>query len=63
MLEPLTNITSSNVIFKWTKIEKDAFNEIKRILAPNNLLAYPDFNEEYKIHTDASNFQLGAVMI
>ena len=25
-------------------------------------LAYPGFNEEFKIHTDASNFQLGAVI-
>ena len=28
-------------------------------MARNNLLAYPDFNEEFKIHTDASNCQLG----
>ena len=29
----------------------------------NNLLAYPDFNEEFKIPTDASDFQLVAVII
>ena len=28
----------------------------------DNLLPYPDFNEESKIHTDARNFQLGAVI-
>ena len=31
-------------------------------MACNNLLAYPDFNEEFKIHNDAGNFQLGAVI-
>ena len=28
-------------------------------MAHGDLLTYPDFNEEFKIHTDASNFQLG----
>ena len=41
--------------FKWTKIEQDAFEEIKLILARGTLLAYPDFNEEFKIHTNASD--------
>ena len=27
------------------------------------LSTYPDFNETFKIHTDASAFQLGAVII
>ena len=29
----------------------------------DTLLAYPDFNEEFKIHTDDSKLQLGAVII
>ena len=29
-------------------------------MARNNLLTYLDFNEAFKIHTDASAFQLGA---
>ena len=44
-LAPLTKITSSRVKFKWTKIEKYALDEIKRIVARNTLLAYPYFNE------------------
>ena len=27
-----------------------------------NLLTYPDFNEKFKIHTDASKFQFGVVV-
>ena len=49
--------------FKWTKTEQDNFEEIKRIVAHDTLLAYPDFNEKIKIHTDASKVQLGAVII
>ena len=36
---------SSKVKFEWTKIEQDAFDEVKRIVARNNLLTYPYFNE------------------
>ena len=60
MLVPLTKMTSYKRKFKCTKIKQDAFDELKHIVAHNNCLAYPDFNETFKIHTDASNIQLGA---
>ena len=46
-----------------TKIEQDAFDEIKRIVDRTTLLTYPGFNENFKIYTDASNLQLGAVIL
>ena len=48
--------------FKWTKVEQDSFDKIKRIMARDNLLTYPYFNEIFEIHTNASAFQLGAVI-
>ena len=63
MLVCLTNKTSSKVKFQWTKIEQDAFDDIKRIMAHNTLSAYPDFNEELNIRSNAINLQLGAVII
>ena len=47
----------------WNKTEQDAFDEIERVVACGTLLTYPDFNETFKIHTDASAFQLGSVII
>jgi RNA recognition motif-containing protein len=35
---------------------------MKRIIARETLLAYPDFNQPFNIHTDASHTQLGAVI-
>ena len=61
-LVPLTNIKSIKVRFKWTKIEQNTFNKIKRIVDHDTLLTYSYFNEEFKIHTNDSNFQLGAVI-
>ena len=63
MVGPSTNIMSSKVKFKWTKTKEYTFDTIKRIVARDNLLAYPDFNEEFKIHTNTSDFQLGSVTI
>ena len=48
--------------FKWSKTKQYAFDEINRIVARNTLLNYLDFNENFKSHTDARNFQLGAVI-
>ena len=40
------------------QVEQDDFDKIKRIVAHNTLSTYPDFNETFKIHNDASAFQL-----
>ena len=45
MFAPLTIITSNKVKFEWTKKEQDEFDEIKRIVARDNLLTYPNFNK------------------
>ena len=44
------------------KVKQYDFNKIKRTVARNNLLTYPDFNEPFKINTYASTFQLGVVI-
>jgi transposase InsO family protein len=62
-LAPLTALTSKKVKFKWTDVEQKAFDTMKRIMARETLLAYPDFNKEFHIYTDASNVQLGAVIL
>ena len=63
MLVPLTKSTSIKRNFKWKQAEQGTFNEIKRIVEHDTLLIYPDFNETFKMHTDASAFQLGVVVI
>ena len=57
----LTKLMSIKRNFKWAQVEQYAFGEIKRIVARNTLLTYPDFNEAFKIHNNASAFQLEAV--
>ena len=60
---PLTILKSIKNKSKWAQFKLDAFNKIKRIVVRNTLLSYPYFNETFKTHTNASAFQLGAVII
>ena len=39
-----------------------AFNKVKRVIGEQVLLAFPDPNIPYDIYTDASDYQLGAVI-
>src|SRR5687767_2274320 len=60
LLAPLTALTSDKVKWKWTEEHQQAFDEMKRAISRETLLAYPNFNEVFEIHTDASLYQLGA---
>jgi hypothetical protein len=61
-LAPLSKLTSKTAKWQWTDIEQNAFEKMKRIISRATLLAYPDFNKPFIIHTDASHTQLGAVI-
>jgi hypothetical protein len=62
LLAPLTALTSKGKPFKWEDEHTKCFDAIKRVIGWEVLLAYPDFNAPFEIHTDASKTQLGAVI-
>lgn len=49
--------------FKWTDVEQTAFDEIKNHITAESLLTYPNFNKPFDVYTDASDRQLGAVIL
>jgi ABC-type iron transport system FetAB ATPase subunit len=48
---------------KWEKVHQEAFDKIKQVITNDVMLSIPDFNKPFEIHTDASDFQLGAVIM
>jgi hypothetical protein len=62
---PLNNLTSSNVKFEWHSSHQQAFDEIKKVIGPDIqvLLCYPEFNKTFHLYTNASDHQLGAVIM
>ena len=62
ILSPLTKLCSKGVKFHWDAEQQQAFDIIKRLISQEVLLAYPNFNELFEIHTNASAYQLGSVI-
>jgi hypothetical protein len=63
MLAPLTGLVSPLVKYKWGPDQQKAFYEIKQKVSQETLLAFPDFEKEFHMYTDASNKQFGAVIM
>jgi hypothetical protein len=61
LLAPLTALTSETPPYKWTDEHQKNVDAIKRVIGREVLLAYPDFNAPFQIHTDACKTQIGAV--
>jgi hypothetical protein len=61
----LTSLTSSKVKFKWHSSHQQAFEKVKKVIGTELFLCYPDFNKPvlFHLYTDASDHQLGAVII
>jgi RNase H-like domain found in reverse transcriptase/Reverse transcriptase (RNA-dependent DNA polymerase)/Retroviral aspartyl protease len=62
ILAPLAALQSNTVKWKWSTEEQSAFDEIKRIIEREAILAFPDFSKPFHIHTDSSYLQLGSVI-
>ena len=41
---------------------EESFINLKKMVAKETLLAYPDWSKPFIVHTDASDYQLGAVI-
>jgi hypothetical protein len=62
LLAPLTELTCNKKLWKWSDKQQNVFDTMKIIMARKNVLAYPTFKIPFEVHTDASAFQLGAVI-
>jgi hypothetical protein len=63
ILAPLSALVSPKVKFEWRQEHQDAFDQMKTLMSKETLLTFPNFNEPFHIFTDASKYQLGAVII
>jgi hypothetical protein len=53
---------TEKVPWHWDEVHQRAFNHVKATIAKDVVLACPDYFKVFKIYTDASSKQLGAVI-
>ena len=65
MALPLTRLTQKNIVFKWDKECQEAFEKLKTAVttAPVLQIFQPDKAEELEVHTDASQYAMGAALL
>ena len=61
---PLNKLTRKGVVFNWNEECQDAFDSLKRAMASDLVLDYPNFSDDnqFQLTTDASGLALGAVL-
>ena len=62
IMQPLWELTRSQVRWRWTRKEQEAFTEVKRKLTAAPVLAYYRVGADTRLVTDASPVGLGAVL-
>jgi hypothetical protein len=61
---PLTNLLKKSVVtYEWDEACDKTFETLKGILVKALVLKLPDFDKEFEIHSDASDFAIGGVLV
>lgn len=60
--KPLTDLTKKNTKFVWSSQCSSAFQILKQKLISPPILAYPNYNYEFILTTDASNVGISAIL-
>ncbi len=61
VVKPMTQLTGNDP-WKWGKVQQDTFEELKRLLAEEVVLAIPTENGKFRVEVDASEGAIGAVL-
>ena len=61
--QPLTALLKKNVPFTWSDEQEKSFLNLKNELCQAPVLAFPDFERDFTLCTDASAIGLGAVLM
>ncbi|XP_013594832.1 PREDICTED: uncharacterized protein LOC106302997 [Brassica oleracea var. oleracea] len=60
---PLTDLLKKGKTWDWSGPCQEAFEELKTAVSQEPVLALPDFSLPFELHTDASDFAIGGVLM
>jgi len=61
-LSPLRELQKKNTSYRWTSKQEKAFQDLKTAIFSAPVLARPDFQKPFILHTDASRIGVGAIL-
>ena len=56
------NANKKKALVEWNEEHQEAFNKLKQLCSQTPILAYANYKKPFKLHTDASENGLGAVL-
>jgi len=56
-------MTSKKEKFEWTEEGLATFHKLKEMLTSLPVLAYPDHEKQFFVECDASNYEIGGVVV
>ena len=62
LAQPLHRLTRKDASFEWDSVCQNAFELLKQKLIEAPVLAYPSFDKDFTLETDASALGLGAIL-
>jgi hypothetical protein len=64
MVTPLTNLLKTSVgTYEWDGACDEAFETLKGILVKVPMLKLPDFDKDFEIHSNASDFAIRGILV
>ena len=60
---PLTDLLKKNRTWHWSEECQHAFEELKKTIFENPVLVLSDHTKPFEIHTNASDFAIGGVVM
>ncbi|CAB3224051.1 unnamed protein product [Arctia plantaginis] len=63
LARPITNLLRKDTTWQWAESQQNAFDTLKRLLVERPILALYDHRAETQLHTDASKFGLGGILM
>jgi len=64
IVTPFTNLLKkSTITYKWDGACDEAFETLKGILVKTLVLKLPNFDKDFEINSDASDFVIGGVLV
>ncbi|KAE8662634.1 cytochrome P450 78A7-like [Hibiscus syriacus] len=60
---PLTDLLKKGKVWEWSEQCQKAFENLKAAVSQEPVLALPDFTMPFEVHTDASDFAIGGVLM